>query len=969
MTRIFAPATGARVFNLPAGVDFAAGLVAGLDARLAGLPPEVAASVEIWVNTRRAARALTDAFARGPARLLPRIRVLAELAGAPEPDVPSALGQRLILARLVAELIDHDPTLAPRAAIFDLADSLAALLDEMQGEGVPLSALAAIDAAGHAAHWQRSLRFLDLLAPFAEAGGQGRMRLAVEALAARWAEAPPAHPVIVAGSTGSRAPTRAFMAAVAGLPQGAVVLPGLDADLPAPVWARIGEGDPGAADHPQHGFRRLTEALGVDPAAIPPWHDAPPPSPARNALVALALRPAPVTDQWRREGGALIDRLDAATEGLSWVEAPDTLTEARAIALALKAMAETGGRAALVTPDRTLARRVAGELDRWGITPDDSAGRPLALTPPGVLLRLLAEVQGRPLAPAALLAILKHPLVASARQARAGHLALTARLETQRLRGGPPRIDWQALGRWAEEGPEGAPGWIAWLRAALLPLDAPAATGLAEHAARLRSSAEALAAGPQGEGAHGLWDRAAGLATEAVFAAMAAEPEVFGPMAPADFGSLLAHELNARDVPEEAVVAHPGIAIWGTLEARVQAADLVILGGLSEGIWPRIPDPDPWLGRSLRAAVGLPSPELRIGLSAHDFQQAVAAPQVVLSRALRSAEGPMVPSRWLLRMENLLLGLGDPGRRALDAARARGAALVREAGALDRPPAPVPPARRPSPRPPAAARPAALSVTQIETLVRDPYAIYARKVLGLRPLDPLGREADALARGSAVHEVMDRFLAATADGLPPDAAAIFAGTVDTALAEHAPWPAVRVIWTARLQRVADWFLAGEAERRGRGVPAAREVSGRRMLDGLAFAVTAKADRIDRTPDGFAIYDYKSGGVPSAKQVQTFHLQLPLEGAILEAGGFDGLPAGPVRHMELIGLNARETRVIPADAVAEAFARLHELISAYDNPAIGYTARLRPQLLSYASDYDHLSRYREWADGDAPEEAP
>ena len=454
VTRLFAPTEGPRVFALAPGVDFSRALVAGLEARLAGQPPEAIARVEIWVNTRRAARALTTLLAAGPARLLPRIRVVTELATDPlgpldlGPPVPE-LRRRLELARLVGALADAEPHLASGTAVFELADSLAELLDELEGEGIAPAAFAGVEAGEHAAHWQRSLRFLGLLEGYLAAAGpgsgQGRMRAAAEALAAAWALDPPPHPVIVAGSTGSRGATRAFMAAVARLPQGAVVLPGLDAGLPPAVWQRLGADDPGAADHPQHGFRGLADALGFDPAAVPGWHPAPPPSPERNALVSLALRPAPVTDQWRSEGAALAGTLAAACAGLAWVEAPDPRGEALAIALRLREAAETGERAALVTPDRTLARRVTAELGRWGLIPDDSAGRPLAQTPPGVLLRRLAELPGTRPTPADLLVLAKHPLVSSAPGARREHLRLTARLETRRLRGGAPWIDWDDL--------------------------------------------------------------------------------------------------------------------------------------------------------------------------------------------------------------------------------------------------------------------------------------------------------------------------------------------------------------------------------------------------------------------------------------------------------------------------------------------------------------------------------------------
>lgn len=454
--------------------------------------------------------------------------------------------------------------------------------------------------------------------------------------------------------------------------------------------------------------------------------------------------------------------------------------------------------------------------------------------------------------------------------------------------------------------------------------------------------------------------------------ALAEASDAYGTMRAADYRALLASLMAGRDVPEEAVVTHPGIAIWGTLEARVQSADLVILGGLNEGVWPRLPGADPWLNRAMRRAVGLPSPERRIGLSAHDFQQAMGAPTVILARATRDAEAPTVAARWLLRLENLLRGLPPEGKAALDAAKARGAALLAQAALIDRPAAPAPQARRPAPKPPLDAFPRELSVTQIERLIRDPYAIYAQCVLRLRRLDPPGHAPDALARGSALHGVLDRFISETAEALPPDARDRFRSATQAELELAAPWPAIRLIWSARLDRIADWFLSGEAERRARGRPFARELKGRRALDGLpaAFAVTARADRIDRTPDGgYAIYDYKSGTVPSEREAGAFHLQLPLEGAIAVAGGFPGLPPGPVHHLELIGLGAHKILAITTDPAerARTWTRLHDLIALYQLGESGFAARLRPQKLTYAGDYDHLARYGEWADGDEPED--
>ena len=975
---LFTPQEGPRVFALPPGVDFTRALASGLDGRLAGQPPEAVARVEIWVNTRRAQRALAAAFATGPARLLPRIRVVTELPD--EPRLPLALAapvpalrRKLELARLVRGLIAAEPDLASPSAAFDLADTLGDLLDEMEGEGLGTDAFARVDPAEHAEHWQRSLRFLDLIGAYARAvagsGGQGRLRAAAEALAARWDAAPPDHPVIVAGSTGSRGATRVFMAAVARLPQGAIVLPGYDRDLPAAVWRRLGADDAGAADHPQHGFRRLADALGFDPAAVPAWAPTPPAAPERNALVALALRPAPVTDQWRTEGAALAGGLADACAGLDWIEAPDARAEALAIALVLRRAAAHGERAALVTPDRTLARRVTAELDRWGLIPDDSAGRPLALTPPGVLLRLLGGLSGTPLTPATLLALLKHPLVRSAPGARRAHLGLTARLEVRRLRGGAPWIVWDDLAAWAADAGDEAAAWLAWLRATLEPLSDEAHRPLAAHVARHRAAAEALAAGPDG-GAHALWDEEAGRQALALLETLATEAEAGGRLDAADYRALFQSLVATRDVPRDAAITHPGIAIWGTLEARVQAADRIVLGGLNEGVWPRLPGADPWLGRAMRRSAGLPSPDRLIGLSAHDFQQAMGARHVTVTRALRDAEAPSVASRWLLRLANLLAGLGPEGRAALDAAKARGEAWLDLARRLDLPDARVAPARRPAPRPPASARPRELSVTRIETLVRDPYAIYARSVLRLKRLDPPGRQPDALSRGTAIHDALDRFVSLTLDGLPEDAVAVYRAAVHAALDAAAPWPAVNAIWAGRLERSARWFLDTEAERRARARPAAREVAGRRAVEGLAqpFAVTAKADRLDLTAEGaFAIYDYKSGDAPSGRKAD-FYLQLHLEAAIAEAGGFEGLPPGRTAHLEVLGINARKVAALDCSPafLAAFWERFRGFVAGYQDPATPYVARLRPGHLKFPGDYEHLARFGEWSDGDDPD---
>lgn len=969
---IFTPSGRPRLFGLPPGADFATALAEGLTARAGHLDPLAFARIEIVVNTQRMRRRLTEVFARGPARLLPRIRLVTDLALDPAfADLPAPvapLRRRLELTRLVAALLDAEPDLAPRAALFDLADSLAELIDEMQGEGVPPERLAALDVSDLSGHWARALRFLTIAEAFlAESATrpdrEARQRQVIERLADRWRTRPPDHPVLVAGSTGSRGATALFMQAVAALPQGAVILPGFDFDMPQAVWHGMTDAL-AAEDHPQFRFRRLLDALGLAPDDVARWsaHDAP--APARNRLVSLSLRPAPVTDQWRREGPALPD-IAGACAGVTLLEASSPRQEAEAIALGMRQAIEDGRRAALVTPDRMLTRQVAAALDRWNVTPDDSAGLPLPLSAPGRFLRHVADLFGRPLTGEALLVLLKHPLCHSG-PGRGDHLRLTHELELHLRRNSVAFPGGPALAAWAAGRPAPDPrraAWAGWLSGLLDGVAGAGERPLADHVAAHLALAEALAAGPDGAGSGALWDAAAGREALRHCTELRDCADAGGTLSPQDYATLFGAVMNRGEVRDRDA-GHPLAVIWGTLEARVQGADLVILGGLNEGSWPEAPPPDPWLNRRMRVQAGLLLPERRIGLSAHDYQQAVAGAEVWLTRARRSDDAETVPSRWLNRLTNLLDGLPETGGRdALAAMRARGAGWLARAAALTPGPVDPVPAPRPSPRPPAAARPRRLSVTQIKTLVRDPYAIYARKILRLKPLDPLVPGPDAPLRGEILHRVLERFVKDGTAPDTPDARAELLRLTDEELATACPWPATRRLWRARMARVAGWFLATETARRARATPEAFETWGEIALPGLDFILGGKADRIDRAPDGRVIlYDYKTGQVPTRKQQQTFDKQLLLEAAMAARGAF--AEVGPAEALDavFIGVGGAAAEVpAPLDDTPpeEVWAEFQALIRAWRDPSRGYSARPFPFEERDQGDYDHLARRGEW----------
>jgi len=378
---MFEQSTYPRIMALPVGCDFSAAFIAGLRSRMADSRPEDWARITIFVNTRRSARRLHDLLSDGP-MILPDIRVISDLAqdtSATLPQPANPLERQLLLADLIGAFLKSQPDLAPVTARFDLAKSLATLLDELDIEGLNIDALENIEIGGQSGHWQRNLTFLNILKDYVAAldgkmsGGESRQRAVIAALAAEWQENPVQTPIIIAGSTGSRGATAMLIKAVANLPQGAVVLPGFDFHTPAEIWPTLTD------EHPQFGFAKLAQTVGFDPATVPVWAETEIANPKTNALVSLSLRPAPVTAQWLSDGPELLPYLAEACQNLTLLEATSPRLEATAIAIKLRQSLHEGKKSALITPDRLLARRVSTLLARWNILPDDSAGKPAQL--------------------------------------------------------------------------------------------------------------------------------------------------------------------------------------------------------------------------------------------------------------------------------------------------------------------------------------------------------------------------------------------------------------------------------------------------------------------------------------------------------------------------------------------------------------------------------------------------------------
>lgn len=953
-----------KVYNIPAGIPFADALAAALLKRAAA--PEELSRMRVLLPTRRACRAVREAFLRigsGKPLLLPGLQPLGdidedELSFGADIDfaLPPAidpLKRQIILSKLVMARPDFKQGAGHAMA---LAGALGRLMDRIYTENLNMADLPAL-AGEFATHWEVTLEFLEIISAnwpdiLAERGvidAADRRNRLINALSDRWMRNPPQMPVIAAGSTGSIPATARLLQVIANLPQGAVVLPGLDGDMDAESWQALDDA------HPQATLRHLLGQLGIERRDVKPWPVAEDSAASRRWLVSEIMRPAATSGAWanlQAESDARA-RTESALQNLMRADADTPQEEARLIAVLMREALEKPGRtAALVTPDRNLARRVAAACRRWGINVDDSAGQKLTDTAAGSFLRLCARACITNLAPGALLALLRHRLCNQQHD-------LISKLETKILRGAKPPPGIEGLrNRLAErKDTKDLEKFIDKLEKALSPFLDFAQQRETEFATLLDAhikAAEALA------DANKLWSGDEGEAAAVFLSNLRAQATELLPMNAEDYLAVL-EQFMAGVTVRPAWGTHPRLFILGQLEARLLQADLVILGGLNEGTWPPDAGHDPWMSRPMMKRFGLPPPERGTGLSAHDFAQGFCAHDVVLTRARRVDGTPTVPARWLQRLDTVLQALKiDPTEIARKGGRWLG--LVRQMDRAEKQNA----CARPAPAPPVDLRPRELSVTRIETWMADPYSIYARYVLKLKKLDALEKMPDAADRGNFLHHVMDRFVTDHPAVLPPDAAKKIVAYGSDHLARRADDPGFWDFWWPRFERLANWAAAHEQGWRNGATPAKTEVSGKMTLGN--FTLTAKADRIDRLNDGsYAIIDYKSGGSFSKAKIASGESpQLPLEGLIAQAGGFEGIAPGNVGWLGYWVMTGGEP---PGDVeclndnvaatLADTRAGLEALIKLYDDPNTQYYAIPDPDRAPRYNDYEQLARVQEW----------
>lgn len=980
---------GPKVYSIAAHRGFADALVAGLVPRYSegelGL-----ARLTLLLPSRRAVRTVTEAFVRHsgssetPGMLLPRMAVVGDLdldetlgplldpLGAA--DISPAADPTHRWLRLAHYLREVEGEAAGKgAALLRRAWELGRTMDRLLVEGIaPLDLLSEriVGIVGDlASHWTDNTRaFLAVqqhwiaeLAGREQIDAPERRNRLFEHAAHHWRAAPPEHAIVAAGVTSASPALAKLLRVVSELPRGSVILPDLDLSLDATVWDELGTaGNPAGPDdppfgrsdavtHPQYHLKLLLNRMGIAREEVQAWHRSGPGAarPERSRAISNLFLPPRASSSWVQ-----LPAEKRRLSGVRLMECAHPGNEAQAIAILIREALETPERrVALITPDRGLAGRVVAHLGRWGIEADDTAGRPLPQTAAGRLLLLVAEVLAEQAAPVPLIALLTHPL-AGAGDERARWLENARRLDLA-LRGPRPGAGLSPIAAIAEDARLGE--WWHSVEATLAPLFA---FGEAEPLELLLRALAQVAEELCGEA---LWSGADGRSLSAFMEDLQAAAGAAGTL-------LDPRELHAvlRDSMDRVSVrppwgGHPRVSIYGLLEARMSRADLVICGGLVEGAWPATPGQDSLLPPAVLRALGVPGADFRIGLAAHDLAAALGAPEVVLSWAQRDEGGPVIPSRFILRVKAML---GDQLSRHVETDALHLARMIDDA-------AQIPTHPRPQPMPNAEQRKVDISVTGLDRLRGDPYQFYASSILGLRRLDALDADPSAAWKGEIAHKILELW---HKYGEPKGGLHEIAERV---LDEENAHPLMRALWWPRLAEALDTFdrLVTEQKVEGRKVMAVEAWGDMRYRD---VRIHGRADRIDRTADGsLAVVDYKTGGPPRALQVKEgFALQLGLIAMIAEAGGFKGVE-GEASHFEYWSLaksrlgefgyvvepvtddeKKQEKMLLREEFVPETQCYLDDALDRWilgDEP---FTARLNPELTSYA-DYDQLMRLDEW----------
>ncbi|MBE6452427.1 MAG: double-strand break repair protein AddB [Alphaproteobacteria bacterium] len=949
-----------KIYNIPVTNSFVDTLATKLLDEYAQSPLELS-GVLLLLPNRRACQNMAEAFIRKQGMsptLLPQMRPIGDIdedeisisgvnADSLITDTApaiSSLERTLLFMRIILSRPQEFglEKLSLYQSCF-LAHELGKLIDTAILEELDFNNLKTLVPEEYASHWQETLKFLDIITAnwpliLSERGFIDASKRKTELIikqAQLWKQLQTDRHIIIGATTATYPSMQILTQTISKLPHGEVFLYGLDKTLDEKAWACIDE------THPQFELKNLLKKLDIERHQISDF--VPPLNPKREKLISEIMRPAPQSHTWRELSSTDSAPIDA--QGINLINCADNREEALSIALLMRHTIETPEKTAtLITPDRKLARRVASELQRWNIKIDDTAGRPLSSTPWGTFMRLIITAATPQAERVAKLSLLKHPLCG--------------------LGSNPQDIRNQARNlelQWRMEKDTSDNEILSVLSNKLSPLTKLLQQPQISLSQILKTHimvAEELSATSSSQGEQILWKGDAGNIGAELISQLLPLSNILCDFAPEEYIGLF-DALCSQSTVRTRYGTHPRLKIMGPIEARLTQSDITILGGFNEGTWPQIAGTDPWMSRPMKKDFGFPLPEKSIGIMGLDLSCFMGAKEIYITRSEKVDGTPTLKSRWLMRLETVLKALNIPISQIECNQYLQATSVIDEPTTFTKllPPAPTPPIKY---------RPRQLSASNIELLMRDPYSIFAKYILKLKPLKDLSPELTQADFGNLLHQILEEFNNKNPHTFPQDGLSQLLTIGKQKFSSDPRLKDKQSFWWPKFAKMIEHLSSLEQNYRPDIAKINNEIQGSYTISELPygeFTITATADRVDETKDGeINIIDYKTGKARSTKEVTLgFAPQLPIEGLIAQKGGYPKIKAKNIKKLIYWQLGRKETVIeenIP-QILSNTEQNIKELLNIFDFPTTPYICNPNPKRIPEYSDYEHLARIKEW----------
>lgn len=904
----------------------------------------------IYLPTRRACSVLENAlFEKSDKKslILPRLVPLGEVnpeelsllspEGAAEvallPPVISAARRRILLASLI-EKFQYADHFMPFDQALRWSDNLMNLLDEMRTHGIDLKALKeGIPFTGPGEHWERVQKFLNLISDYWDRileeekcieGVTWQKRL-MEVQADILENKKPSLPIMVAGSLGTIPSTLRLIEVISRLPHGVIILPGFQRGLKKEALS---------PRHAQFFLYRLLSKLEISEEEVRDWNV----EEERSGSLFLEkiFDPLSLTQQ---------NRSFLSISNIEYIEASNQGEEARLIGVAIRQALEEGKKKILcISGDQNLLSRISAELEFWNLSILPQQTQSLLETPLGTFLHLAALWVSAPFPATVIAAIFKHPFSADKKE-------IWSLFERHVLRTWTGTISIPTLEYLMNRTQQNLEPAL-WDQLKVFYDSLKDHLGFSEGSHSLGyylSKIESLFAWVVGkeqkiEELLIEFSSAEGIFFQELWADLkkSFDLEIKNPH---NFSEIFLTLFKGHRMPLTGR-GNENIFLINPSEARFMEGDFKILAGLNEGIWPTEPSVDPFFSASMRKALNLPSVEMRLGQSAHDFLSYLCGPgKILITRSLQIGGVPSVSSRFLSHLElaakahglriplNLYL---KPWTKILYHETERVACS---------PPKPLPPLEH---------RPTRFSVTDIPLLLEDPYSIYAKYILNLKRLEPFEGAEKPRLFGIFVHDILHRWPLTSGTILDEE----FEGRAKLLFELYLGSIEKSRFWWEKFLILAHWVKQQKSLEN-----TLTEIKGEVTfaVEDKLFTLVGKADRIDWDKEGAIIIDYKTGSVPSLLDIKSGKApQLPLEALIFLKKGFSNIPILSLNALQYWGVLSEELVSIEEDLpllVSQTQKKLEQLMGSFYKPTTPYLAH--PRGFRTQGFYDHLSRVQEW----------